>query len=381
MSYTSAKKQFNKTYNQKHFNILQSTFWDTTEKIKQNYDSLTKILEENNKKPEAERKNFGITQESLNESYTFLTQEEERKNYLSFLKYYYFLSEPLTLNQLKKNYNNKIFPFYIFTIKIKEKQQISTLTIDFVQKKIIIFYKDKEFYTLLSKNIITVNKKFGTTLIIISKNENYDKNKNKPKDEFKEITFIPEFIQQIDIIYTIISYFAKSIKDNNFYDLLEDDGYRPCGIIIRTNIIKDHRVKVLGKDDRYAVLGASMIIIYKNEEMKDIRNVLPLFPFFMTINYMDKDKKIIFKYPIREQALSFYDNENYSIWKSTLKDIFSQRIKNKMNILEMFQANENRERDSIIKEIGIEILCAEEEINALKKKLENIKNKFIDKNK
>lgn len=124
-----------------------------------------------------------------------------------------------------------------------------------------------------------------------------------------------------------------------------------------------------------------MIIIYKNEEMKDIRNVLPLFPFFMTINYMDKDKKIIFKYPIREQALSFYDNENYSIWKSTLKDIFSQRIKNKMNILEMFQANENRERDSIIKEIGIEILCAEEEINALKKKLENIKNKFIDKNK
>ena len=86
MSYTSAKKQFNKTYNQKHFNILQSTFWDTTEKIKQNYDSLTKILEENNKKPEAERKNFGITQESLNESYTFLTQEEERKNYLYFLK-------------------------------------------------------------------------------------------------------------------------------------------------------------------------------------------------------------------------------------------------------------------------------------------------------
>ena len=381
MSSTSAKKEFGAKYGQKHFNILLSTFWDTTEKIKQSYDSLTKILEENNKKPKAERKNFGITLESLKKSYTFLTQEEERNNYLSFLKYYYILSEPLTLNQLKKNYHNKIFPFYIFTIKIKEKQQISTLTIDFVQKKIIIFYKDKEFYTLLSENIITVNKKFGTTIIIMSKNENYDKNKNKPKDEFKEITFIPEFIQQIDIIYTIISYFAKSIEDNNFYDLLEDDGYRPFGIILRTKIIKDHRVKVLGKDDRYAALGPSMIIIYKNEEMKDIRNVLPLFPFFMTISYMDKEKKIIFKYPIREQALSFYDNENYFMWKDTLNEIFNKKIKCKMNILEMFQANENRERDNIIKEIGIEILCAEEEINALKKKLENIKNKFIDKNK
>ena len=84
-----------------------------------------KVLEENNKKPPNERKNFHITMESLKESYSFLTNEEQRQNYLSFLKYYYFLSEPLTLNQLKRNFNNKLFPFYLFTIKIKEKQQIS----------------------------------------------------------------------------------------------------------------------------------------------------------------------------------------------------------------------------------------------------------------
>jgi len=373
----SVPKQFNEKYKIRHFNILQATFWDSNEKIKKNYEALKKIIEENNQKPVDKRLYIGLTMEALNESYLFLMNKEERENYLSFLKYYYFLSEPLTLNQLKKSYNNKLFPYYIFTIKIKEKQQISTIIIDFIQKKITIMYKDKEFYIIESDNIITVNKKFGTTIIIMAKNENYDKNKNKGKDEFKEITFEPEFSQQIDIIYTIISYFAKSIEDNNFYDLLLDDTYRPFGIILRTLIIKDHRVKVLGKDDRYAVLGPSMIIIYKDEEMKDIRNVLPLFPFFMRLSFIDKEKKIIFKYPIREQALSFYDNEHYIMWKTTLKEIFNKRIKSKMEILDYFQANENKEKDKIIKDIGVEILCAHEEMRALKKKMEDTGNRFM----
>ena len=376
---TDNTKQFNEKYKTKHFNVLQSTFWDSTETITKNFEALKKILDDNSKKPENERKNFNMTKESLQESYDFLTKEEQRNNYLSFLKYYYFLSEPVSLNQLKKNYSNKLFPFYIFTIKIKEKQQISTLRIDFVEKKLTIEYKDKEFHTIKSDNIITVNKKFGTTIIIMVKKDILDKNKNKIKEEYVEISFEPELIQQIDIIYTIISYFAKSIQDNNFYELLEDDSYRPFGIILRTKIIKDHRVKVLGKDERYAVLGPSMIIIYKNEEMKDIRNILPIYPFFMRISFIDKDKKIIFKYPIREQALSFFDNENYLMWVSTLKDIFNKRIKSRMGVLEYFQVNENREKEKLIKEISTEILCVHEEMNVLKKKMENINKKFMEK--
>ena len=376
---TDNTKQFNEKYKTKHFNVLQSTFWDSTETITKNFEALKKILDDNSKKPEKERKNFNITKESLQESYDFLTKEEQRNNYLSFLKYYYFLSEPVSLNQLKKNYSNKLFPFYIFTIKIKEKQQISTLRIDFVEKKLTIEYKDKEFHIIKSDNIITVNKKFGTTIIIMVKKDILDKNKNKIKEEYVEISFEPELIQQIDIIYTIISYFAKSIQDNNFYELLEDDSYRPFGIILRTKIIKDHRVKVFGKDERYAVLGPSMIIIYKNEEMKDIRNILPIYPFFMRISFIDKEKKIIFKYPIREQALSFFDNENYLMWVSTLKDIFNKRIKSRMGVLEYFQVNENREKEKLIKEISTEILCVHEEMNVLKKKMENINKKFMEK--
>ena len=371
-------KQFNERYKIKHFNVLQATFWDSKEKIKQNFDALSKVLEENSKLPENERKNFNMTQESLKESYTFLTQEDQRHNYLSFLKYYYFLSQPISLNQLKKHYNNKIFPFYIFTIKIKEKQQISTLTVDFIEKKLTILYKDKEFHSIKSDNIVTVNKKFGTTIILMVKKK-LDKNKNKVKDEIIEITFEPELIQQIDLIYTIISYFAKSIQDNNFYEVLEDDSYRPFGIILRTKIIKDHRVKVYGKDERYAVLGSSMIIIYKNEEMKDIRNILPLFPLFMRVNFVEKEKKIIFKYPSREQALSFFDNEHYTMWETTLKELFNRRIKCKMDTLSYFQVNENKDKDKIIKEIEVEIQCAEEEINALKKKMETTRENFLKK--
>lgn len=370
-------KKFNeKNYVGKHFSRLQSTFWDSSETIKQNYEKLKKIIEENNTKPDQDGIDINITSESLKESYDFLINQEQRQNYLSFLKCYYFLSEAITLNQLKKNYYNKLFPFYLFTIKIKQKQQISTLIIDFIEKKLTITYKDKEFHSISSDEIITVNKKFGTTIIIMIKKVNDKNNKNQTL----EVTFEPEILQQIDLIYTLICYLAKSIQDNNFYELLEDDNYRPCGIILRTRIVKDHRVKMYGKDDRYAVLGPSMIIIYKNEEMNDIRNILPLFPFFMRVSFIEKERKIIFKYPTREQGLSFFDNEHYSVWTSTLKEIFNKRIKCRMDTVESFQASENKEKEKIIKEIGTEILCTQEEINSLKNKLETIKNKFTNNN-
>ena len=141
-------------YQHKHFNILQVTFWDTKETIEKNYTSILKILKENNIKPQKERKDYGITVELLEKSYKILTDPNEREHYLSFLKYYYFLAEPISLQQLKNNYNNKIFPFYLFSIKIKERAQICDLTIDFINKKLTIEYKNKlhqliPFYLLL----------------------------------------------------------------------------------------------------------------------------------------------------------------------------------------------------------------------------------------
>jgi hypothetical protein len=338
-----------------------------------------KILEENSSKPQNDQQNYGMTPESLTQSYKILNDVTERENYLSFLKYYYFLSEPISLQQLKKNYYNKIFPFYIFTIKIKERPQICDLTIDFVAKKITITYKDKLHSLIKSDDIITVNKKFGTEIILMVKNDPKEKkpnDKSKQKSEFKEIIFEPELSQQIDIIYTLICYLAKNIEDNNFYSILQNDVYRPCGIILRSKILKEHRTKLLGKDDRYAVLGPSMVIIYKNEEMTDIRNVLPIFPFLMRVIFVEKEKKITFKYPSREQSLSFYDSEHFIMWQTALKEIFLQRIISKMDTVELFEVNAIKEKEKIIKEIGLEIECAQEEINAIKNRLDRFTKKI-----
>ena len=68
--------------------------------------------------------NYGLTKESLTQSYKIITDETERENYLSFLKYYYFLSEPISLQQLKKNYYNNI-PF--LSIHNKNKRTSSNM--------------------------------------------------------------------------------------------------------------------------------------------------------------------------------------------------------------------------------------------------------------
>ena len=377
-------KIFSEMYHHKHFSQLQVTFWDTKETITKNYETLIKILKDNESRPSNEKKNYGITSESLTLSYKILTEPKERENYLYFLKNYYFLSEPISLQQLKKNYHNKIFPYYIFTIKIKEKQQIFNLSIDFIEKKLTIQHKDKLYQTILSDDILTVNKKFGTSISLMVKNEiSKDKknsDKNKSKSEFKEIEFEPEISQQIDIIYIIISYFTKSIEDNNFYSLLQNDVYRPCGVILKGKILKEHHIKILGKEDRYAVLGSNMIIIYKNDELKEIRNVLPLCPFLMRVNYVEKENKINFIYPNREQNLCFYDKEHFCLWMTTLKEIFIGRVKNKMDTVQLLQVNEIKENDKIIKEIKIEIQCAEEEIKIIKDKVEKFTNKIENKN-
>jgi hypothetical protein len=75
-------KMFSEIYHQKHFNILQVTFWDTKETITKNYESLLKILKENESKSPEERKNYGITPELLETSYKILTEPNERENYL-----------------------------------------------------------------------------------------------------------------------------------------------------------------------------------------------------------------------------------------------------------------------------------------------------------
>ena len=108
---------------------------------------------------------------------------------------------------------------------------------------------------------------------------------------------------------------------------------------------KEHRTKLLGKDDRYAVLGPSMVIIYKNEEMTDIRNVLPIFPFLMRVIFVEKIKILIYKLKINSI------NKNNIKEQNDNDNIFNNDIKYENEIFEPF-----------------------EELNKLKKECEKLKN-------
>ena len=283
----------------------------------------------------------------------------------------------MTLNQLKNNFKKKIFPFYLFTL-ITKKKEINHLMIDFLEKKIIILNKDKKIQNLNQDKILSISKKMNTS-IIISLNEK-DPNTNTNK----QIEIFPEFFQQVDLIYTIMDFFAKEKKEKNknipeeaILHILDDDTYVPKGILLRTHILKEHQNKLLSKDKRYAVLGPSLIIIFKDNTMKEIRNIIPLLPFETQLISDDKDFILTFKYINRDQSLTFLDENIYLEWKNTLKDIFNKKIVEKIDGIVMYQIKEKKLNSKILNLINEDIEELEEKISKNKDYLENFKISFV----
>ena len=67
----------------------------------------------------------------------------------------------------------------------------------------------------------------------------------------------------------------------------------------------------------------------------------------MRINFFEKEKTIVLIYPTREQSLSFYHEEHYTMWTTTLKEIFINRIKSEMNTVELLEVNKVKEKGNI----------------------------------
>ena len=178
-------------------------------------------------------------------------------------------------------------------------------------------------------------------------------------DKKREIEIFPEFFQQIDLICTIIDFFAKNGKNENVDSdeggpsLLGDDTYVPKGILLRCSILKEHQNKLLSKDKRYAVLGSSQIIIFKDETMKEIRNVIPLLPF-------------------SAQLISYLE------WKNKLKDIFNKKIVEKIDGITYYRIKEKKINNKIIDLLDDTIKEIKEKIKATDEDLEKIKTSIVD---
>ena len=147
---------------------------------------------------------------------------------------------------------------------------------------------------------------------------------------------------QSELIYILISFMmqiGETQKDTEkqIYSLLDDDTYIPKGILLKNYIIKTHQKKLLSKDRRYAVLGPSQIIIFKDNSMKEITNVIPLIFFGIQLKTDDKEQKIKFKYFNRKQKIQFLDNNTYEEWKKTLNNIFNKKIVEKIDGIDLYK--------------------------------------------
>ena len=316
--------------------------------------------------------------DEITESLKTLVQIDLRYFYLLYLKYSFFLSEPLTLNQLKTNFIKKVFPFYLFTLNTKKKE-INHLIIDFLEKQITILNKDKKIQNLSQDKIYGVSKKMNTSIIISL----YEIDPNTKTNI--QIEIFPEFFQQVDLIYVIMDFFVKfnKEKNNNIPEeakltILDDDTYVPKGILLRTNILKEHHNTLLSKDKRYAVFGPSLIIIFKDINMKEIINVIPLLRFATQLISDDKDLILTFKYINRDQSLTFLDENTYFEWKNTLKDIFNKKIEEKIDGISLYQIKEKKFNSKVLHLINDDIEEIEEKISKNKNYIENIKNSIVN---
>ena len=92
------------------FMQLQANFWDSFQKISKHHQIKCKyLMEEMSKGNEEEIKENEKAILGATESLKTIVQMDLRHYYLIYLKYSFCLSQPLTLNQLKTNFKNKIF--------------------------------------------------------------------------------------------------------------------------------------------------------------------------------------------------------------------------------------------------------------------------------
>ena len=271
------------------------------------------------------------------------------------MKFNFILAQPNTLGQLKKNFHNKIFPYYLFTLLTKKKE-INHMIIDFIDKEIDIYNKSKKLETILKEKIVSL---------------------------MKENNIIPEFNIQSELIYILISFMmqiGETQKDTEkqIYSLLDDDTYIPKGILLKNYIIKTHQKKLLSKDRRYAVLGPSQIIIFKDNSMKEITNVIPLIFFGIQLKTDDKEQKIKFKYFNRKQKIQFLDNNTYEEWKKTLNNIFNKKIEEKIDGIDLYKIKAKYINNQILDEINGEIKSIEEKLLEQSKELDEAKKEIIN---
>ena len=307
-----------------YFEELEASFWDSENILEKNYKLKKKKI--NEKKLEDEDILL------LENAHKTLLNSKLRQKYSKFLMYQFTLIQPPNMNLLIEKYYSIIFPYYLFLSDKEDNKYIILDNINFS----VNFYENNGL-----KNSFEVD-----TIENININENEKNLRIKIIKSKNEIIFTPQIEDQLFLIYTLILFMNiikikkenwkkgltkvneinqnlvketfQTIFDNNknLYQkisdlkflILSNDSFVPKGIKYCT-FVEDKNSSMAKK---YLIIGISYIYLFKDEEMSEILNVIPLIPGCVMFDFNEKEKNIKVTTSYNKYNFFFKEKEAYN---------------------------------------------------------------------
>ena len=308
-----------------YFEELESSFWDSENIITKKYKAKRDKMKEN--------KSLECNIESMEKAYKTLLNLKSRQNYCKFLMYQYTLSQPINMNLLIEKYYSIIYPYYLFLLK-SEKEDNKYIVLDNINFSVNLYEKNglKNSFEVDTIEDLKLKSNENCLKIKIIKNKN-------------EIILTPQIEEHLYLMYALIIFMSiikkkkdnwkkdqskvneinqnlvketiKTIFDNNknmnqkINDfkllILSNDSFIPKGIKYKT-YVEDKNSSIQNK---YLIIGNTYIYFFKDEEMKDILNIIPLIPGTTMFEFNEKEKNIKITLGSKEYNLFFNEAESY----------------------------------------------------------------------
>ena len=309
-----------------YFEELESSFWDSENIMTKKYKAKKEKVKED--------KSFEFDIESIENAYKILLNSKTRQKYCKFLMYQYTLSQPINMNLLIEKYYSIIYPYYLFLLK-SEKEDNKYIILDNINFSVNIYEKNglKNSFEVDTIEDLKLKSNENCLKIKIIKNKN-------------EIVLTPQIEEHLYLMYALIIFMSiikkkkdnwkkdqskvneinqnlvketiKTIFDNNknmnqkINDfkllILSNDSFIPKGIKYKT-YVEDKNSSIQNK---YLIIGNSYIYFFKDEEMKDILNIIPLIPGTTMFEFNEKEKNIKITLGSKEYNLFFNEAESYN---------------------------------------------------------------------
>ena len=309
-----------------YFEELESSFWDSENIMTKKYKAKKEKVKED--------KSFEFDIESIENAYKILLNSKTRQKYCKFLMYQYTLSQPINMNLLIEKYYSIIYPYYLFLLK-SEKEDNKYIVLDNINFSVNIYEKNglKNSFEVDTIEDLKLKSNENCLKIKIIKNKN-------------EIVLTPQIEEHLYLMYALIIFMSiikkkkdnwkkdqskvneinqnlvketiKTIFDNNknmnqkINDfkllILSNDSFIPKGIKYKT-YVEDKNSSIQNK---YLIIGNSYIYFFKDEEMKDILNIIPLIPGTTMFEFNEKEKNIKITLGSKEYNLFFNEAESYN---------------------------------------------------------------------